>query len=214
MALYHKATITPTKAEMVGAWAPNQSWYPADPSAGESQAGPEVVGAFRFEDPEGQTGIETHLIRVGGEKYLQVPMTYRNEPLDGAEASLIGPMEHSALGTRWVYDGLGDPLYLTMLAGAAMTGQGESLGMVVYDDRWFIAPTNVRLTGGGWGMERVAVDNFAVHAADAAATVLRNDGFELTFFRHLTAAARPSMGLSATWEGLPAPVLLASVQPL
>lgn len=204
MALYHKATITPTKADLIASWAPSQSWYPDD--GGES----EVVGAFRFDDPTGQTGIETHLV-TAGDTLLHVPLTYRNEPLEGAEDSLIGPMEHSALGTRWVYDGLGDGLYRAMLAGAAMTGQGEALGMVVYDGRWHIAPTNVRLEGGGWGMDRVAVDEFAVASQDAMLTVLRNDGFELTFFRRLSAAERPPMGLTATWAGQPDAMLLATV---
>ena len=188
--------------------APGQSWYP---DGGET---PEVVGAFRFDDPDGQTGIETHLIAVG-DAVLQVPLTYRNEPLEGAEDALLGPMEHSALGTRWVYDGVGDAVYLAMLAGAAMTGQGEALGMVIYDGRWHIAPTNVRLTGGGWGMDRVAVDDFTVTTQDATSTVLGNDGFELTFFRRLsTVAERPSMGLTASWAAQPDPMLLATVTAL
>ena len=32
-----------------------------------------------------------------------------------------------------------------MLAGVTMTGQGEALGMAVYDGRWYIAPSNVRI---------------------------------------------------------------------
>lgn len=207
MALYHKATITPSKADLIASWAPSQSWYPSD----EGRAGePEVVGAFRFDDPTGQTGIETHLVAVG-DAVVQVPLTYRNEPLAGAEDSLIGPMEHSALGTRHVYDGVGDPIYLAMLAGAAMTGQGEALGMVEYDGRWHIAPTNVRLVGGGWGMDRIAVDEFETVSEDEVSTVMRNDGFELTFFRRLAVAERPPMGLTAQWPGRTAPMLLAQV---
>ena len=69
-------------------------------------------------------------------------------------------MQHSVLGTRWVYDGLRDPQFVVMLAAVAMTGQGEALGMVVYDGRWYIAPSNVRIQGGGWTQERVPVDGF------------------------------------------------------
>jgi len=162
MALYHKATVTPGKAEMIAAWAPSQSWFPAG-------AGCEVVGAFRFDDPDGQVGIETHLV-MAGDMVMQVPLTYRNDPLAGSEAALLGEMEHSTLGTRWVYDATADDIYLAMLAGAAMTGQGEALGMVVYDGRWHIAPSQVRLRGGGWGMERVAVDGFQVTSQDDAST--------------------------------------------
>src|SRR5206468_8834107 len=118
-----------------------------------------VIGSYRFDDPTGRVGMETHLC-MAGDVLLQVPLTYREHPLDGAEAALISQMEHSVLGTRWVYDGLRDPLFVVMLAGVAMTGQGEALGMAVYEDRWYIAPSNVRLRGGGWGLERVPVDGF------------------------------------------------------
>jgi hypothetical protein len=72
--------------------------------------------------------METHLVTAGG-TLLQVPLTYRDEPLDGAEGALITEMQHSVLGTRWVYDGLRDPRLVVMLAAVAMTGQGEALGM-------------------------------------------------------------------------------------
>ena len=111
-----------------------------------------------------------------------------------------------------MYDGLGDEVYLVMLAAIAMTGQGEAIGMVVYDDRWTIAPSNVRLQGGGWGMERVAVDQMTVQSADSDKTVLANEAFELTFFRQPPLApTRPSMGLTAMWDGLTTPLLLAQV---
>ena len=144
---------------------------------------------------------------------VQVPFTYRDAPLEGAEHALVGTTEHSALGTRWVYDGLGDPNYLVMLAAVAMTGQGEALGLAVYDGRWHIAPTNVRLEGGGWSLDRVAVDGFepARETSDDGRTVLHNDGFELTFFRRPIVQPRPDMGLTARWPGQE-PVLLAAVQ--
>ena len=47
---------------------------------------------------------------------MQAPLTYRDEPLDGAEDALITEMQHSVLGTRWVYDGLRDPQFSVMLA--------------------------------------------------------------------------------------------------
>lgn len=204
MALFHRATITPTKAELIAAWAPTQPW---GPPAG---AAVEVIGSFRFDDPDGRVGMETHIVRAG-DTLLQVPLTYRDEPLDGAEDGLIGEMEHSALGTRWVYDGLRDPRFVIMLAGVTMTGQGEALGMAVYDGRWYIAPTNVRIQGGGWTMERVPVDGFEILDPDASSVVLRNDHFDLTVHRRPGAGGRPPIGLTATWEGHPA-VVLAEVR--
>src|SRR4051795_13610532 len=124
MAIFHRATITPTKAELIGTWVPTQPW-------GAALDGPvEVIGSYRFDDPDGRVGMETFLVTASS-TLLQVPLTYRDEPLDGADEFLIAEMEHSVLGTRWVYDGLRDPLYVIMLAGVTMTGQGEALGMVV-----------------------------------------------------------------------------------
>jgi hypothetical protein len=206
MALFHLATINPTKTELIAAWAPTQPWGP--PADGPL----EVIGAFRFDDPDGRVGMETHLVRAG-DTLLQVPVTYRDEPLDGAEdGGFIGEMHHSVLGTRWVYDGLRDPRFVVMLAAVAMTGQGEALGMAVYDDRWYIAPSNVRIHGGGWTQERVPVDRFELEADDSASVLLRNDRFDLTVYRHLTAGPRPPIGLTATWDGLEQPIVLAEVR--
>ena len=204
MARFHVATITPTKAELIAAWAPTRPWGPGDEPI-------EVIGSYRFDDPDGRVGMETHLAVVG-DGLLQVPLTYRDEPLDGADDALVGEMEHSALGTRWVYDGLRDPQFVVMLAAVAMTGQGEALGLALFDDRWYIAPGHVRIQGGGWTEERVPVDGFELVADDATGSVLRNDRFELTLFRRPVPGARPPIGLTATWAERPEPVVLAEVR--
>jgi Maltokinase N-terminal cap domain len=204
MALFHRATIKPTKAEIIAEWVPTRPWGPSGADAVE------VIGSYRFDDPEGRVGMETHLVTVGS-ALLQVPLTYRDEPLQGAEDALITKMQHSVLGTRWVYDGLGDPRYVLMLAGVAMTGQGEALGLVMSEGRWYIAPTNVRIQGGGWTQQRVPVDGFELQSDDATASVLRNDRFQLTLFRRPAPGPRPVVGLTATWDGQPAPVVLAEV---
>lgn len=154
--------------------------------------------------------MEAHLVTAGGSLF-HVPLTYRDEPLDGAEDALIGEMQHSVLGTRWVYDGLHDPTFVVMLAGVALTGQGEALGMVVYDGRWHIAPSNVRVRGGGWTQGRVPVDGFELASDDASASVLHNDRFALTLFRRPIPGPRPAMGLTATWDGQDEDVVLAEV---
>ena len=204
MARFHLATITPTKAELIAQWAPTRSWGPA------ADIRLDVIGSYRFDDPDGRVGMETHLV-TAGDSLLQVPLTYRDEPLEGASDALITEMQHSELGTRWVYDGLRDPRFVVMLAAVAMTGQGEALGLAVYDGRWYIAPSNVRIQGGGWTQERVPVDGFEVEHDDATGAVLRNDRFELTVFRRPVPGARPTIGLTATWETQPDPVVLAEV---
>lgn len=204
MALFHRATLTPGKEQLIADWAPTQSW---GPPAGASI---EVIGAYRFDDPDGRVGMEIHLAKYG-RSLLQVPLTYRDEPLDGADDALIVEMNHSVLGTRWVYDGLRDPSLVVMLAAVAMTGQGEALGMAVYDGRWYIAPSHVRIQGGGWTQERVPVDNFELEHDDARGAVLHNDRFDLTVFRRPVPGPRPAIGLTATWNGQPSPVVLAEV---
>ena len=183
-----------------------------DPTVGSPADTPmEVIGAFRFDDPDGRVGMETHLVAAEG-AVLHVPLTYRDEPLDGADDALIVEMQHSVLGKRWVYDGLRDPRLVVMLAAVAMTGQGEALGMAEYDGRWYIVPSHVRIHGGGWTQKRVPVDGFELHSDDATSCVLQNDRFELTVFRRPVPGPRPAIGLTATWHGQPNPVVLAKVR--
>ncbi|MET0909103.1 MAG: hypothetical protein ABWZ99_06510, partial [Ilumatobacteraceae bacterium] len=113
MARFHLATITPTKAELITGWARSQPWGPP------ADVPVEVIGSYRFDDPDGRVGLETHLVRAGS-TVLHIPLTYRDEPLDGASDALIGEMHHSVLGTRWVYDGLRDPRLVVMLAAVTM----------------------------------------------------------------------------------------------
>ena len=204
MAIFHLATITPTKADLIAEWAPTQTWGPP------ADVPIDVIGSYRFDDPEGRVGMETHLI-TAGDALLHIPLSYRDEPLDGADDALIVEMQHSVLGTRWVYDGLRDPRLVVMLAAVAMTGQGEALGMAVYDGRWYVAPSNVRIQGGGWTQERVPVDGFEIGHDDATSVVLYNDRFDLTVFRRPVPGPRPAIGLTATWDGQPNPVVLAEV---
>jgi predicted trehalose synthase len=115
MGIVHKgASIVPSKVELVTAWMPRQRWYAGkghDPVLHR-------VGGFRFEDPEGEVGVETLLLADTAARppvVYQIPLTYRGAPLEGAEQALLGSMEHSVLGTRWVYDGPHDPVYVSTL---------------------------------------------------------------------------------------------------
>ena len=204
VAVLHRATLVPTKAEALGAWVPRQPWAP------DGDGGVELVGAFRFDDPEGRVGLEVHLVRAGG-ALLQVPLSYRDAPLEGAEDHLVATMAHSALGERWVYDALHDPVFTRMLAAAAMTGCGQAVGMVQHEGRWVVVPTPVRLAGGGWTDERVPVDGFAVEADDGDWAVLRNDRFDLRVSRRPAPGPTPPIGLTATWPTQADPVVLAEV---
>jgi hypothetical protein len=127
MALLHRTSLVPGKLELVNRWINKQPWFSSfsgSGSAAEVGSVSEVsqVAAFRFDDPEGLVGIETLLVASPGGPILQVPLTYRNDPLEGAERFLLGTMEHGVLGTRWTYDALGDPVYRQELARTILTG--------------------------------------------------------------------------------------------
>jgi hypothetical protein len=115
----HEATLTPTKLELLAGWLPSQSWFAGTPDDLTRLA------SYRFVDPDGEVGIETMLVTSSGVAY-QVPMTYRAEPLDEADDSLIGTLEHSVLGMRYVYDAVGDPVYMVELMRVIHEGDTEA----------------------------------------------------------------------------------------
>ncbi len=106
MTIHSGATLTPPFRDFVPLWLSRQPWY---------QGGaPTPAGFFRFEDPAGEVGIETHVLSVDGVTY-QIPMTYRGAPLAGG--NLITTAEHSVLGPRWIYDAESDPVWRKELLG-------------------------------------------------------------------------------------------------
>ncbi|MEV0399954.1 1,4-alpha-glucan branching protein [Actinoallomurus sp. NPDC050550] len=115
MAIIHHTTMTPTKLELLTEWLPDQSWYVG--GAGT----PELLkaGGFRLDDPKGEVGIELMVVVDTSAQepaaYL-VPMGYRGAALEGVPGeALIGTSEHGVLGTRWIYDGVHDPVVTARL---------------------------------------------------------------------------------------------------
>ncbi|MET9046696.1 MULTISPECIES: maltokinase N-terminal cap-like domain-containing protein [unclassified Streptomyces] len=124
MAAIHRTTMTPTKLELLTGWLPKQSWY-----VGDAQA-PELVkaGGFRLDDPKGAVGIEFMIVADTTAQepvaYL-VPMGYHGAALEDAPGeALIGTSEHGVLGTRWIYDGVHDPVVMAQLRALL---RGESV---------------------------------------------------------------------------------------
>jgi hypothetical protein len=194
MALLHGgASITPTKLELLAAWLPGRPWFAGDASALEA------VGTYRFDDPAGEVGMETHLLRAGGSAIYQVPLTYRAAPLDGAEAFLVGTMDHTVLGKRWVHHASIDPVYLAVLADTIRTGGSQAeLVREFADGRVEIAEPSVRVTGSGTSTPGpVEIDVLTVLGAPLAAQLGEGDGT-----------------LTGTWGGLDARVLLAVARPV
>ncbi|HEY5230161.1 MAG TPA: hypothetical protein VIJ11_04590 [Galbitalea sp.] len=120
MALLHRAELSPSKLELLAGWAPAQPWFVGDKTAPFT-----TVASFRFDDPDGEVGVETLLVRAGDGPVMQIPLTYRNEALEGADEHFLGTMEHSVLGTRYAYDATGDPVYRSELAKVILTGGSQ-----------------------------------------------------------------------------------------
>ncbi len=115
MALLHEATISPRKDELVDPWLRERPWWD-----GESERGP--VGTFRLDDPAGEVGIECFLFGSASGSTLFVPVTYRGAPLPDGDTHLIGTMQHSVLGPRWVYDAAGDPVFVATVLDTIRSG--------------------------------------------------------------------------------------------
>ncbi|MFC0100509.1 hypothetical protein ACFFKH_23675 [Micromonospora marina] len=209
MALLHRAELRPSKLELLAGWLPGRSWF-----AGEAGAEVSRVAAYRFDDPAGEVGVETLLVRVSAGPVLQVPLTYRGGPLAGADEHLVGVIEHSVLGRRWVYDACGDPVYPPLLAAAVLADAGQAEEYFEVDGKREVRPASMTLTGSRTGR---AVPTGPVPAApvpagpgDGGVTVVRVGDVELAVVRRPVPAEAPgSGGLTGTWPGQDEPVLLA-----
>lgn len=178
MAIVHRAELTPSKMELLQDWLPHRDWF--------VDGGPvERVATYRFDDPEGGVGIETYIVR-SGDRMFHVPLTYRGGPLDGAD--LVGRMEHSVLGQRWVYDAASDPVYRAVVTDAIVSAGHEVASF--FDDG---TPAPV-----------------APWAASVAGTGADAGSGELVVARELPASApTDAPRLTATWDGQAEPVALA-----
>jgi hypothetical protein len=196
MALIHKATLRPTKLELLAGWLPGQDWHTG--GAGELTQ----VAAYRFDDPAGEVGIETLLVRAGDGPVYQVPLTYRGAPVSGR---LLGTAEHSVLGKRWVYDGTGDPVYVAVLASAILANTGQAEEFIQDGDRLEPRPPSMSITSGVVTPTGATVRQ----VADAEVTRIVTDTVELTVVRRLGTALTGTV-LSGTWPGQATPLPLAS----
>lgn len=172
MAIIHRATITPTKLELLEKWL-------GDDLAGDGEL--RQVASYRFDDPAGEVGIEALLVTRGG-AVRQAVLTYRAAPLDGAEDHLITTMEHSALGTRWIYDGTGDPIARAAYQ-RALAGQQEQAALEIYD-----------------GDTLVDTRDPSVHltVSNAASSP---DGLDVHLATDLTSVDTAGPALIARWDG-------------
>ncbi|PTA43317.1 hypothetical protein [Micromonospora sp. RP3T] len=207
MALLHRAELRPSKLELLAGWLPGRPWFTGDTDGPVTR-----VAAYRFDDPAGEVGMETLLVRAGAGPVLQVPLTYRGAPLPGAERFLVGIVEHSVLGRRWVYDACGDPVYPLALAAAVLADAGQAEEHFEVDgEREVRAPS---MTVAGSRTDRALPAGPVDEVVDGDPTVIRVDGVELALVRRPVPADVPAdvpaVGqLTGAWPGRDAPVLLA-----
>ena len=201
MALIYDATLRPTKTEIIASWLPGTGWF-----AGPARPDVQAVAAFRWDDPAGEVGVETHLVAVDGE-VLQVPLTYRAAPLTGADDFLLGTMDHSVLGQRWVYDAVGDPVYAEALAAAVLDGR-EQAALQTPDGT--VLPPTVSVSGTGWPEGQDLVEGPG-DGPDGPASTLTAAGLVFSILRRpdLEGPAVQAPALVATWAGQEVPVVLA-----
>lgn len=213
MAIIHKATLSPSKLELIADYLPTQPWFIQD-------GAPELIGAYRFDDPAGEVGLETHVV-AAGDRIYQVPLSYRGYELAGAQEWLIGTMEHSVLGKRWVYDACADPVYVKALATAILTGQEEAA--LIVDGEPEPRPSTVTVKGSGTLDGGVPALSASAPVSGSGVTIIDAGELRLKVARVVDVAAESSaasaaapelhseLTLSGKWAGLENPVELAAV---
>ncbi|MBK0419863.1 hypothetical protein JD276_12550 [Leucobacter sp. CSA1] len=208
MALLHRTTLTPTKLELLAAWLPLQPWFDGDPAALRQ------VGAFRFDDPDGEVGIETILLTAGDDTAYQVPLTYRAAPPADAPETLIGTLQHGVLGERWVSDAVLDPAYVRALVEAILHGGGEASLLVEEDHELMLVENDTHVRGSG--LDLGDLDSYMAQGRVSGVTTRVETGVGV-----LEVVRRPDLGAAAperagilvgTWPGLSCPALLAALQ--
>jgi hypothetical protein len=193
MALIHKATLRPSKLDLLRAWLPSRPWFDG---TGELHQ----IAAYRFDDPGGQVGIEAVLVRSGDGTVFHVPLTYRDAALPGAEAFLVGTADHSVLGKRWVYDGCGDPVAVAALATAMLTGGTQAEEYVDVEGRLERRTPTATVAGSG----RRPAPPMEIHDVrchdEGQTTVVRASGMELVVVRVVGAGISADETLTGRWD--------------
>lgn len=120
MAMIYNTTLRPSKLEMLAGWLPGQDWFHGDASQLVA------LGAYRFDDPAGEVGMEGHILTAGDDTVYHVPLSYRGSSFDGGEPFLLGTVDHGVLGRRWFFDAEGDPVYRDALTTTIVEGGREA----------------------------------------------------------------------------------------
>jgi hypothetical protein len=205
VALIHQATVVPSKLTLLTAWLPSRPWFTSAPDL-------KSLGSYRFDDPAGEVGIETLLLQAGDGPVFQVPLTYRATPRVGAEEFLVGTTEHSVLGTRWVYDGCGDPVWATALATAVLTGGTQAAELVDKGGQLEARVPTATVSGSGTAGTPVGAIGTVSCRDEGPTTVVRSDLLELIVVRVIGTEIQATQTLTGNWAG-GGTAVLAGVRP-
>jgi hypothetical protein len=201
VAILHKATLSPTKVELLNAWLPTRDWYTGGPGEVTRLAG------FRFDDPAGAVGVETMLVKTGDGPTHQIPLTYRDAPLPDGDDWLVTTAEHSALGRRWIYDAIGDPVYAATLATAILANTGQADLFIKDGDHLERREFEMSITS--TATRDVPVVGSIQRVVPGNPTLIVTDTVELTVLRRLGTELTGAV-LTGTWPGQARPLPLAS----
>ncbi len=205
MGIVHRATLAPSKQELVESWLPTRSW-----ASGRTVVG--KLGEYRFDDPAGEVGVETILWRTDDGAVLQTPLTYRAVPLVDKQMHLIGTSEHSVLGQRWVYDGCGDQVWAATLAAAILTGGTQAQMFFEQDGERVDVPPRMQVKGSGSGSDSPDVTSVDSVTDRGALTVTQAGDLELTVARVVGSALDGELTLTGRVGDSDEPHVLATLR--
>jgi hypothetical protein len=192
MALVHQATLTPSKLELLAAWLPTRPWFR---QTGEL----ERVGSYRFDDPDGKVGIEIMLVS-SGQTTFQIPLTYRGEPIAAGDQHLIGTMNHSVLGERWIYDGCADSVAVSAMLTATLKGTSEALVEVEVEGQLVTLPQVVSVHGNGSAETSVVPFSLLSSDDDGGITTVTTDPYRMHVARVVGTAVTGRFTLTGSWS--------------
>ncbi|MBL3700589.1 maltokinase N-terminal cap-like domain-containing protein [Leucobacter luti] len=225
MALMYDTTMSPSKLELLAAWLPTRPWFRGDASALSK------VASYRLDDPEGEVGIEGHLVTAGDDTIYHAVLTYRGAAIADGEEFLVGTSAHGVLGTRWISDGAGDPVCRTVLAETMAHGRTEAEEFV-HSDAGEPVPLRPRSQLRGSGQpDRPVPEMWAASVSELGGVTIADTGFATLRIRHVLDAAALAGGgaealavsdaeigdgpdayaLRITWPGQEIPVTIATL---
>ena len=205
MAILHKATLSVSKVELLQQYIPTIERLGVTDGAGLTQ-----IGAYRFDDPAGEVGIESHIVATSDGRVLHMPFTYRAAPLPDADEWLVATLDHSVLGRRWVYDACGDPVYCAVLADVIRSGGIQAELEVHGDDGVTPRANTVFVQGSGSAASAYELDDDGfVERTGNVSQIFVGDAHLVVRHQLDPELSVSTEHLAGTWPDQDTPVILA-----